>query len=138
MTYCTMENLVERFGIDELEAKAWDDDADKIDEPKVAKACQDATDQINMYVASSIPLPVASVPPALTRIACDIARYHLQSKAPLDEVKQRYAEAMQALKDIASGIATLGSAESVTEPANVEALRDDSDRVFTRESLAQY
>ena len=64
MTYCTMQNLVERFGIDELEAKAWDDDADKIDEPKVAKACQDATDQINMYVARTRPTRSICTSPA--------------------------------------------------------------------------
>lgn len=136
--YCTQQDLVERFGIEELEVHAWDDTTEAIDDSKVDQACQDATDEINLYVASHIALPATTTPPVLVRIACDIARYNLQARNPLDEAKARYEAAIRTLKDIAAGRASLGEAGQATGPGNVEALRDDSDRVFTLETLADF
>lgn len=136
--YCTQTDLVERFGIEELEVHAWDDTTEAINDGKVTQACQDATDEINLYIAGNIPLPAETTPPVLVRIACDIARYNLQARNPLDEAKARYEAAVRTLKDIAGGRASLGPAGQETSPGNVEALRDENDRVFTTESLADF
>lgn len=136
--YCTKQDLIERFGIAELEAKAWDQDLDTIDDAKVDQACQDATETVNLYVSTSITLPAETPPPILVRLSCDIARYFMQSQNPLDEAKERYRLAIRILKDIAAGNATINVESEPTQPANVDAQRDESDRIFTRESLADF
>lgn len=136
--YCTQQDLTERFGIAELEAKAWDTDLDKIDDARVLQACSDATDEANLYLAGVLSFPVETVPPVLVRLASDLARYHLQSRNPLDEVKARYDAAIRTMKDIGTGRATLGIPDVPTTPAHVEGLRNDSDRLFTRETLADF
>lgn len=133
--YCTQQDLEQRFGRVELEAVAWDADANALDADKIDRACADATSTIELYTAGSIATPPDTPPPILVSIASDIARYQLQSDRPLDEVKDRYASAMKLLRDIADGKATLLGDGASSTGGNVEALRDDDDRTFTTESL---
>lgn len=134
--YCDKQALIDRYGEEELQRYAWDQDSEIINDAKVDQACTDASETIDLYIGSTTQLPLDPVPPILARIAAEIARYTLQDDNPLDEARTRYESALRTLKDIAAGRASLGTPESTS--TIVDAMRDDSDRIFTRESLADF
>lgn len=110
--YLTLDDLVRRFGQDEIldlaEDKA-DDTGETIDQDKVDRAIQDATGEIDSALAGGgYRLPLASVPPILTAYGCDIARYRLYDNRATDQVTKRYDDAIKALRAIASGSLKLG------------------------------
>jgi phage gp36-like protein len=135
--YATQDDLVQRFGIEELHRHAWDAEADAPDAARIERALQDATATCDLYIGATNRLPVSPVPPMLARIAADIARYILQDDAPLDEAVERHKHAISVLRDIAAGRATL--TPGATEPAlDAWVSRGDADRLFTRETLDQF
>ena len=136
--YATKQDLIDRYGFEELERYAWDAVADAVDDAKVTRAITDASEEVNLYIGGVTRLPLDTTPPALTRITADIARYQLQDDSPLDEARERYKQAVGALRDIAAGRAILFRAEAPPTGATVAALRDDTDRIFTRETLDQF
>lgn len=129
MPYATQSDLVEHFGEDEL-IELTDRDtppAGVIDAAVLAHAQAAADSEIDGYVAMRHALPLAAVPPRLTHLACDIARYHLYTAAVPDLVAQRYHDAIAWLRLVArgevslglpelSGAAGMGLAEMVSEP----------------------
>lgn len=136
--YSTQQDLIDRFGEEELQRYAWDEDTDTANESRIQQAINDAQETVNIYIAATVRLPLATTPPILTALSADIARYRLQDDNPLDEATERYKTAIRVLKDIAAGRATLGTVEQGTTGATVEAQRGINDRLFTRESLADF
>lgn len=140
MAYATLQDLIDRFGRTELVqlTDRTNKPASTIDESVVARALTDAEATINGYVARRYQLPLSSVPEALTKKACDIARYYLHGKAA-DKDSQVYLahkEAIDWLKNVASGLVVIDAAGIVPAAAGGGAIRaNPSGRVFTRQSL---
>ena len=112
--YATREALISRFGseIAELELN--------FDKPQEAteNAIQDATEEIDGYLAVRYPLPLPNVPNNLKRIACDIARYRLYTREPSEAVTKRYDDAIAFLKgvrDKKNDLAILDTSSNVTD-----------------------
>lgn len=103
MPYCTQADLTQRFGAAELIQLTDLVQLGVPDAATVAQACADAAAQIDGYLAGRYALPLASVPPNLTRIACDIARYRLYENQPTETVSIRYEAAVKYLEYIALG-----------------------------------
>lgn len=99
--YATEEDLIKRFGNEVENLKAM------LPEGAIAEALQDATEEIDSYVAVKYSLPLPSIPSTLQRIACNIARYRLYFQQPTDEVENRYKAEIDYLKRIADGKAVL-------------------------------
>lgn len=99
--YATEEDLINRFGNEVENLKAM------LPEGAIAEALQDATEEIDSYVAVKYSLPLPSIPSTLQRIACNIARYRLYFQQPTDEVENRYKAEIDYLKRIADGKAVL-------------------------------
>jgi len=137
--YSTKDDLIARFGIEEIERYAWDIDQDQADEQRIARANLDAAELIDLYIGAVVKLPLQTAPDILVSMACDIARYRLQDDNPLDAAKERYEAAVARLKDIAQGKASLivddaqGSAG-----AAVWTQRTEEDRTFSRETLEDF
>jgi len=106
MTYCTQQDLTDRFGEDELISLTDHNDTGTVDTAVLNLAINDATAEINAYI--SVYLPLSSTPAVLTIHACNIARYRLYDERSLDEVTERYNQAISFLKRVADGKATLG------------------------------
>ncbi|WP_312929107.1 gp436 family protein [Stutzerimonas nitrititolerans] len=110
--YLTLDDLIRRFGRDDILDLAEDKDDDTgetIDQDKVDDAIQDATGEIDSALAGGGDrLPLASVPPILTAYGCDIARYRLNDERATEQVTKRYDDAIKALRAIASGALKLG------------------------------
>lgn len=100
-TYCTSAGMADRYGTNEM---------GQFTAPAVTRAIADAGDEIDAFVGSRYTLPLATVPPLLERLACDIARFRLYSAEPTDEVRQRYEDAVSTLRAVATGTASLGVA----------------------------
>ncbi len=101
--YATRQDLEARFGTNEvanLEALQTVTGA-------LEEALQDATEEIDSYVAVRYSLPLPSIPAPLKRVACNIARYRLYFQRPTEEVDKRYESEVEYLKSLASGKAVL-------------------------------
>lgn len=101
--YATREDLEVRFGAAEianLEAMQSNPDA-------VSEALQDASEEIDSYVAVAYDLPLPSTPSTLKRVACNITRYRLYFQQPTEEVEKRYESEVSYLKRIADRKAVL-------------------------------
>ncbi|EOR08323.1 gp436 family protein [Acinetobacter tandoii] len=118
--YATREELTKRFGdeIEQLESMHPSSGT------AVQDAIQDASEEIDSYLAAKYALPLPSTPNNLKRLACDIARYRLYFQQPTEEVRKRYEDAKEFLKGVRDGknvLAILDNQNQVTEEKPVNA-----------------
>ena len=103
MSYCTEQDLITRYGEDELIQLTDKQNVGQLDTDVINSAIADADSLIDGYLGSRYQLPVNPVPRSLVRIACEICRYYLYETLATDEVKDRYNEAVRALKASSKG-----------------------------------
>ncbi len=108
MAYCTQQNIIDRYGNEELLLIVDRDDDGVLDSAVIDLAIADAAAEIDSYLGTVYTLPLNSTPAVLTIYACDIARYRLYDDRTTDEVSARYHQAIKWLKMVAEGKATLG------------------------------
>lgn len=124
MPYATQQDLVDRFGAEELIQLTDRTNANAIDATVVARALADADAKIDSYVASRYALPLPSPQPALLPVACALARHSLYGNRENEAVQTAYRDAVRFLEAVAAGKAqlaatavSLGTLEaSVSEP----------------------
>lgn len=135
MPYATQQDLIDRFGEEELVqlTDRAEPPAGAIDATVIGKALADADDAVNGYLAVRYEVPLASPPLVLNRMACDIARYYLYEDRVTEIVRKRYDDAVAYLKDVAAGKVVLGVdalGEAPADPGGPQV--DAGDRTFTR------
>lgn len=109
MGYCTQADLVMRFGETEMLDLAADDAGTAVDATIVERAIEDASGEIEGYVAAAgYALPLDPVPRIITAAACDIARYRLYDEQASDQVTKRYDDAIKLLRAVARREVQLG------------------------------
>jgi phage gp36-like protein len=136
--YTTQDELLVRFGADELLATADRDGDSTIDADVVTAAIAAAGDTIDSYIGTRYALPLATVPGALRKVAQDLARYELYTVEPLGIVVDKRDAAVAWLKDISAGRAALDvPAPPAADPAQSgsEVLFVPGDRRSSREEL---
>ncbi|WP_027366938.1 gp436 family protein [Desulfocurvibacter africanus] len=114
MSYASQQDIVDRYGEEALVLLA-DRDNDGVADPDViAQTLADADAEIDAYLAARYQLPLATVPAVLKRLAVDIVVYRLAADAGTgtEERRQRYEDAVDLLKRISTGQASLGLAEA--------------------------
>jgi phage gp36-like protein len=137
--YATKQDLIDRFGADELIQLTDRTNAGVIDDAVLDRALDDADREINAHVAARYVLPFASPPPILTRLAADIARYFLYEDRATDQVKDRYNAAVRLLRSVSTGAATLGPDAGHQAPAAAGGPEVAApERVFSRDTLVDY
>lgn len=109
--YCTLADLVATYG--EPEMVLLTDRTYKppvlIDEVVVDRAIADAAGEIDMHLHARYQLPLASVPPVLTRIACTLVYAGLHTRVKADHPALTAAEQQRKLlRGIARGELSLG------------------------------
>ena len=118
--YATRNDLEARFGEEEVqELEMMQSVGNSIEE-----AIQDASEEIDSYIAVRYTLPLPSIPSTLRRVACNIARYRLYFQQPIEEVENRYKAEIDFLKRVADGKAVLNilnAQNEVTEEKPVNA-----------------
>lgn len=77
---------------------------------KLNSAMQEANSEIDAYVGSRYPLPLQVIPPFLTEIGCNLARYYAVTGdlSENDPIKNRYESSIKTLTKISKGELTLG------------------------------
>ncbi len=139
MTYATQQNLIDRFGEQELIQLTDRAGAGTVNATVIAQALEDADGAINGYLKAKYALPLDPVPLVLTRTAADIARYYLYEDRVTEIVEKRYQEAIRFLKGVADGSVQLGVDAVNAAPASSGGPQYSApDRVFTNDTLADY
>lgn len=109
MTYALEQDMVDRFGTEELITLTdRDGSAGAIVTSVLDLALSDADDEINGYLTARYEFPLPTVPSVLVRLACDIARYRLYADLSTEEVRNRYKDSITLLTQISKGIVGLG------------------------------
>lgn len=141
--YCTPDDLLDRYGLDELFQLAPGSGGEP-DSVRVQRACDDARDLADGYLRPRHTLPLSAVPRLLVRLTAAIARYDLHlggNRQPTEQVKAERDQAIAFLKDVASGKADLGLSSGGAEPAEESGgivVQAGEARVVTVDDLAEY
>lgn len=101
--YASRNDLEARFGEGELQQLEMMQTVGN----SIEEALQDASEEIDSYIAVRYVLPLPSTPSTLKRIACNVARYRLYFQQPTEEIENRYKAEIDFLKRVADGKATL-------------------------------
>ncbi|MGY5789057.1 gp436 family protein len=143
MTYCTKQDLIDRFGETELVqlTDRTNKPASVVDDTVVARHLADAEALADSYIAKAVALPLSPVPPVLVKTVADIARYYLHGKAAEKDspVTAAYNQALTFLRDVSKGLVMLTEEGSAAPAAGGGLVQVNAPgRVFTRESLRNY
>lgn len=144
MPYIDDTGLRERFGtveIDELiGADASADPPEAGDVDKLTRACADATTLIDGYMAARYRLPLVTVPDLVVAWAADIARFKLWDDRAPEEVRKRYDDVLEQLRDLSKGRISLPPDAQGEPAADTADVYDgfSNERVFTACSLSGY
>lgn len=104
MAYCTHQDLIDRFGEEELIQLTDRTNTGAIDAQVLDQVIADADAEIDGYLASRpYVLPLNPVPTALVRIACEITRYHLYDDHAPENIEKRYDNAVKFLRAVSKG-----------------------------------
>lgn len=138
MAYCTLADMVERFGQAEI-IKLTDRDkpyTNAIVEPVLQSAIADASELIDSYLNGRYPLPLSPVPKPVVRYCAELARYYLYTQKPPEEVSERYKAAIKWLESVAKGTIKLGASDLTPESPKPGSPRfTGASRTFRRDSL---
>lgn len=104
MAYCTVADLVARFGETELAQLTDLEDRETVNEATVQAAITDASGEIDSYLAGRYALPITDAMPDMLRAGCmDLARYRLYDDHPPEVVKDRRTAFVTWLNRVAIG-----------------------------------
>jgi phage gp36-like protein len=106
--YCSIDDMVNRFDLDELIQLTDQNGVGVIDNTVVDAALLDASNLIDGYIAGRYTLPLSHIPAVLTKICADIARYNLYDNAVSDVVEKNYKAALDFLMNVGKGTLKLG------------------------------
>ena len=118
MSYCTQQDLVDRYGEIELIQLSDHDNQGTINSDVVNRAISDAEGEIDGHLGGRYPLPITPVPKSLERIACDIARYYLYDDNATEQVSKRYNDAVKFLQGVGRGDINIGIATTGGKPTS--------------------
>lgn len=135
MAYAVLQDLIDRYGAQELTLLTDRTGTGQPDPNVVGIALGDATVTIDSFLAGRYQLPLLVVPPVVTLWCCNIARFLLWKDQASDAVSNLYKAAMAALALVQAGRMTL-EADAVETPTDGETiLVEGPERRFDRHSL---
>ncbi len=139
MSYATQQDMIDRFGEQEIIDLTDRTGTGEIDVNVLGKAFADADSQIDSYLMGRYTLPLSCVPDVLMGVAADISRYRLLGTRPHEVAGQRYKDAIRWLQDVAAGRANLDldTAQQQAAPGSGPT-SSAPDRVFTDETLEDF
>ena len=141
MSYCTQQDLVDRFGTAKLVqlTDKTNKPATTINTTTVERAIEDATSLINSYLGKRYQLPLTIDPPdVLVAYAIQIAWFLLHGEAAGKDspVRMAYGDAMIWLNRVAAGAAIIeGAGEVIGQAGGGQIKTSAPNRVFTRDRL---
>jgi phage gp36-like protein len=143
MTYCTVQDLIDRVGTPRLAQRTdrINKPATTVDTSLVEKHISDAASLIDGYLAKKVSLPLSPVPAVLTKIALDLSWYYILGDAVAKDSPEAsaYKDAIRWLQDVAKGLVVLEVAGVEAPSAGDGQIRVKApSRVFSRDSMGGY
>jgi phage gp36-like protein len=142
VTYCTKQDLIDRFGERELIqlTDRTNTPVSTVDDVVVNRALGDATSLIDGYVGKVYTLPLATVPDILAKLSADVARFYLHGKGVDKDhpVRVAYNDAVAYLVNVAKGLVQLvdiGSGETPPAAGGGQVQVIAPAKTFSRDSL---
>jgi len=133
MSYCTLQDLRDRYGDDELIQLTDRANIGTINESVINRAIADADGEIDGYLGGRFNVPADPITKSLVRVACDISRYYLYDDAATDTVKDRYKNAIAFVKAIGKGDISIGvNADGDAQESESLAIMQSGGSVFNR------
>ena len=136
MAYATAQDIIDRYSEEQL-LITFDRDAEGAPDPNtVDRALDDASSEIDGYLAGRYSLPLAAPPRILTFMCVDIALYKGSVEtAVTEERRRRYQDAIGFLVRVAKGEISLFSSDPGAPQGGSGASFSAGPRVFTRDSM---
>lgn len=135
MTFASTNDLVTRYGQQEILLLADRDGDGQIDPGVVEAHLQDADAEIISELAGAVPIDANDPPLNLVRLACQITRYRLYGANPPEAARNDYTDAIAFLRRVKAGNASLdggaNAAETVAAPS-LAAATEPGERIFRR------
>jgi len=143
MPYCSLVDLITAFGETELIQLTDRQGAGVVDETILDAAIVKSDAEINQRLrAKGWAVPIASSSADLLAIWVDITRFFLHVNAAPDPVKEAFERAIKKLDAYVKGLVDLDlgslSVPTASGAGDVEFTKTDADRMFTRDTLADY
>lgn len=135
MPYATLQDLIDRFGVDELTALTDRTGMGEPDQAVIGRALDDAGRIIDSHLGSRYTVPLDPVDAVVQLWACDIARFLLYKSEVSDAVKARYQAALKALVQAQDGSITLQAGGVAAQPSSDAVQFAGDDRFFDHDSL---
>ncbi|MBD1584765.1 gp436 family protein [Pseudoalteromonas sp. S16_S37] len=135
MSYASTADMQTRFNQQDLVLLTERENSTpgEINIPVLEQSLIDATAEINGYLAGRYTLPLSTVPTALVRICCDIARYFLSSDHAPEHIHTRYTDALKFLQAVNQGKVALGiDSQGDKATTNDTAFMESAGSVFAR------
>lgn len=145
--YCTAEEVLSMIKEDMRNVIIGDEyieDEQERDE-KILILCEsaveDASAEIDGYLAKRYSVPFTKAPQVIHKFAKDIAVYNLVSRKGIDESERektylnRYNAAIKFLLEVAKGIISIGIEDESSQTAADGFKMNSSDRIFSRKSM---
>lgn len=118
MSYCTIQDMINRFGEDELIQLTDRDGVGVLDRSSIQQAIDDACAIMDSYIGARYAVPLADpVPGDVSVYAADLARCQLYDSDTIDKAEERCERVMRWLRDVAAGRAVLPGVEPLSEGA---------------------
>jgi len=141
MGYAVLADLDKQLSTDDLIQLTDDENNGTVNTTRVSNALADADTEIDGYLGSRYPLPLASPPPILNKLAVDITIYNLYGRrgGPPEHVEKRYTNAVRFLERLAEGKISLGSEDPEgTGSGDTAQVSSGQDRTFNRTTLENF
>lgn len=135
MSYITSAAMVLRFGA-EITQLIDRDNSGAEDTGVFAAVEADAAAVIDGYLRTVYTLPFTTTPPQVVEIAGEIVRYKLWGARAPEEVRRRYEDAINRLRDIAKGLITLDDGSATIDTAGLPITYTERTRTFDDDTLA--
>ena len=136
-TYASKDQMVALFGADNMVHMTRGGEA--IDDVVLGAAIAAAQAEVDGFLGSVLPLPLARIPEVVRLHACNMAYWNLDVDNPTDGAKERYRQAVRFLERVQDGKASLGLAD---DGAAVQAAGGVTvsapERVFSNDRMRRY
>ena len=138
MPYCTLAQLIERYGQTTLIqlTDRGEEPTDAIVESVVDRAIADADATIDGYLKRRYALPLAAVPPLLTDLSLKVSIYNLHAHVAEEKIRKDYEDALRMLREIGEGKVQLDVAGAEPAASGSEGVRtNEQPRPLTADSM---
>lgn len=134
--YATHDDLVARHGEEAVTVTFDRESIGAVDSAAETQALDDASAEIDGYLAGVYSLPLATVPRILVFMACDIAMYRgAVGSVVTEECRKRFEDAIKFLTRVAEGKIKLFASDPSAPNGGSGASFDAGGRLFTRDSM---